>query len=393
MKRVSTATDSRSDAFGRPKQQGASREARRTKQPIGSGTRRIRNRRRVPGASTSDIAWLLSQLAVMLETGMPIAHAFESLATNTKNPRLHSLLGAMLSDIQAGNPISQAMARHPKQFSPSLVALVRAGEESGRLGEILTKSAEHKTNELLLMRRFRAALAYPALMLLVSLSVIIMLLVFVLPKFVGMFESSDATLPMPTRVVMSISDHLLTSWHWWIVSLLVGSWALFVWSRSKVGRPIFDAIVLRTPCLGPILGKLYQSRSFRGFAVMIESGVPMLRSIEIASTIVPNTVYGRLWARVGERARRGGKISAAFAQSREIPTHMARMIESGDESSRLGFVFSKLASFTEMEFDLAVKSIIQIIEPVMIIVMGAIIGFIAAALMLPLFQAGQVLSS
>tara|TARA_R110000744_G_scaffold167236_3_gene284594 strand:+ start:6439 stop:7644 length:1206 start_codon:yes stop_codon:yes gene_type:complete len=377
---------SREEAAQTLQQQGLFVTRLGTEQPM-------RRKSTSPRAKRSDVTWFISQLAIMIETGMPISDALSSLAGKSKNTSMQRVLKHIASEVDHGKPLSQALNHAPSRFDPGLIALVCAGEESGKLGTILTKAHEYMSQEMLLMKRFKSAMAYPIIMVVICISVVLMLMLFVLPRFTALFEGKGADLPLPTKLLMGTSDHLMTHWFWWLLAVSATMIGFSVWFSTIVGSSIRDRALISMPVFGKTLNTLYQARAFRGFAVMLDSGVSIMQAVEITAGIVSNTVHKELWIEVGKRARNGDRMSGAFTDCRAIPDHVSQMIESGDQSGRLGFVFHRLATYLESDYELSIKSLIQIIEPVMIAVMGIIVGFIAAALMLPLFQAGGVMSS
>tara|TARA_R110002073_G_scaffold206775_1_gene366603 strand:- start:125911 stop:127116 length:1206 start_codon:yes stop_codon:yes gene_type:complete len=344
-------------------------------------------------AKHSDVTWFISQLAVMIETGMPISEALTSLSQKSKRLSMRTALTYIAKEVEHGKPLSQAIRQAPSKFDPGLIALVSAGEESGQLGSVLTKAHEYMSQEMLLMKRFKSAMAYPILMIVICISVVLFLMLFVLPKFTSLFEGKDSELPIPTRMLLGISDHLMAEWFWWFLLTNITILGLNLWFATSIGGQIRDRIVLSFPIFGKTLNTLYQARAFRGFAVMLDSGVSIIQAVDITVGIVPNSIHKSLWSEVGSRARNGDRVSEAFSKSSVIPDHIAQMIESGDQSGRLGFVFHRLATYLEADYELSIKSLIQVIEPIMIALMGIVVGFIASALMLPLFQAGGVMSS
>tara|TARA_R110002072_G_scaffold42064_11_gene118035 strand:+ start:57291 stop:58466 length:1176 start_codon:yes stop_codon:yes gene_type:complete len=368
-------------------------QTRAQRRARGSELARNHARLNLPKANKNDVTWFVSQLSIMIETGIPISEALSSLSERCERRSTRKLFMHIANDVEHGKSLSIAMEQAPARIDEGLIALVQSGEESGNLGTILTKAHEYMSQEMLLMKRFKSAMMYPALMVVVCVSVVLMLMLFVLPRFATLFEGKGAQLPTPTRVLMGMSDHLAVHWFWWLFALSAGLIGLNMWMATKVGSSIRDRVVLGIPLIGKTLNTLYQARAFRGFAVMLEAGVPITQSVEIAGKIVANKVHKDLWVDVASRTNHGERLSGAFADSPVIPNHIAQMIESGDQAGRLGFVFDRLAGYLEKDYELSIKGLIQVIEPLMIAIMGVLVGFIAAALMLPLFQAGGVMSS
>jgi len=384
-----------SDRHGKSTNQSRPRQSQTRAQRRARGSELSRNHARLnlPKANKNDVTWFVSQLSIMIETGIPISEALSSLSQRCERRSTKKLFMHIANDVEHGKSLSIAMEQAPARIDEGLIALVQSGEESGNLGTILTKAHDYMSQEMLLMKRFKSAMMYPALMVVVCVSVVLMLMLFVLPRFATLFEGKGAELPTPTRVLMGMSDHLAIYWFWWLFALSAGLIGLNMWMATKVGSSLRDRAVLAIPLVGKTLNTLYQARAFRGFAVMLEAGVPITQSVEIAGKIVANKVHKDLWVDVASRTNHGERLSGAFADSPVIPNHIAQMIESGDQAGRLGFVFDRLAGYLEKDYELSIKGLIQVIEPLMIAIMGVLVGFIAAALMLPLFQAGGVMSS
>lgn len=343
-------------------------------------------------ATREQIAWCMSQLSIMVETRIRLVDALDCLARQASKPGLKALLQHVSKTVQEGRPLSEAMRMHPRAFPSSLVALIRASELCGTMGQVLHRSASYLMNDLQVIRRVRGAMLYPAFMFLVCLTVTIFLLTAILPRFAGVFASRGAILPLPTRILMDVSDHLIACWPLWAgvsAALVLGAAA---WSKTLSGRRRIDRMLLRLPVISETFRYLYQSRMFRTMAVLLEAGVSLIDAIRVVQDVVPNTRYRDLWQQVDAEIQRGERIAGPLLNSNLIPESVAQMIDSGDRSGKLGVVFARLADFMEHEYDRAIKTATQFIEPCMIMCMGGIVGFIAAALMLPLFQAANVIA-
>lgn len=343
-------------------------------------------------ATTAQLAWCMSQLAIMVQTRIRLVDALDCLARQASAPRLKSLLEEISRAVQGGRALSEAMEMFPSSFPTSLIALIRASEMSGTMGEVLHRSATYLRNDLQVLRRVRAAIMYPAFMFTICMAVTVFLLVVVLPMFAQIFATRSAVLPLPTRVLMTVSHHLIDYWYLWISGLTTTIMAALVWIRTPWGRRQCDYLVISLPLLGGVFAALYQSRMFRAMTVLLNSGVPLVDSMRVIRNVVPNVYYRELWQQVDEHIQRGERMAGPLLDSDLIAEPIAQMIDSGDRSGKLGTVFSHLADFLEEEYDRAIKTTTQFIEPCMILLMGTIIAFIAASLMLPLFRAGRVIA-
>ncbi len=345
-----------------------------------------------PHATKSEVAWQMWQLAMMIETGLGIADALACLSRQARRPPLHALLQDIERRIREGASMSVAMEAHPRAFPSSLIALVRASELSGAFKDVLRKASQYLISDLKTVRRFRGAMVYPAAMLFICLAVTVFLLTVILPKFAGVFAAHHATLPLPTRILIGLSDSLVA--HWGLVfggaAAAVGV-ATTLW-RSAPGRAMFDRVALSAPLIGPILNALYQSRCFTAMALMIESHVPLLDAIRVARAICPSDQYQRLWSEVEDQVRVGERMAVPLQEAPFISESVAQVIDNGDRNGKLGLVFSHLSEYFEEEYKRVITTTMQLLEPALIVVMGSIVGFVAVALMLPLVQASRIMA-
>jgi len=353
--------------------------------------RAVKRRSREDGRATRpQVAWCISQLSVMVETGVRLGDALEYLARQASDPKLKRLLQQVSRTVHEGRSFSEALEAYPRSFPPSLVALIRASEMSGTMGQVLRRASDYLMHDLQVLRRMRSALMYPAFMFTLCLAVTVFLLIFILPRFEAIFASRQSTLPGPTRALMALSDSIVRDWYLWGGAALLLGGAAMLWRGTAIGRRQLDVLSLRVPVVSNVMHKLCQSRMFRAMAILLDAGVPLIDAIDIVKEVVANHAYKALWVRVDEHIRHGENLSTPLLASPLVPESVTHMIESGERSGRLPFVFARLADFIEDEYDRAVKTATQFIEPCMILCMGGIVGFIAAALMLPLFQASQV---
>ena len=343
-------------------------------------------------ATRAQVAWHMAQLSIMVKTGVRLVDALDCLARQAREPRLKALLEQVSQTVQEGHALSDAMAMYPRSFPGSLIAMIRASEMSGTMSLVLHQSSIYLLNELHVLKRIRSAVMYPLFMLGACVVVTVFLLTVILPRFAHIFASRGAILPLPTRMLMALSESLVGEWHLWVCGIGALLTGLLAWWRTNGGRKQRDFLVISTPVLSGVFNLLYQSRAFRTLAVLLDAGVPLVDTMKVVKDVVANVYYRELWRQVDEHIHRGERMSGPLLASRLIPEPVAQMIDSGDRSGKLSFVFSNLADFIEEEYNQAVKTATQFIEPCMILVMGSIIGFVAASLMLPLFQASMVIA-
>jgi type IV pilus assembly protein PilC len=336
------------------------------------------------------VVWFVNQLSIMVETGITIGEALDCLARQSKDPESKKVLEGISASVHEGRPLSDSMEMYPRTFPKVMVAMIRAAEHSGMLGTVLSRTAAYMLKEQQIMRKFKSALMYPGFMLLMCVGVTVFLMTAILPKFAGLFAAKGAALPAPTRILMGINGIVASYWPYLLGGILALGSAIYVLLRSPTARPTIDAAQLRTPVLGNVLNKHQQARFFRTAAMLLDAGVPLSDVLALVKAVSTNVCYARLWARVEEGVKNGETLTTRLRESPYLSEVVVQMVDCGDRSGRLGQVLTRLADVLEDEFDEAVKTMAQFIEPLMIVVMGSIIGFIAISLLLPMFKASTL---
>lgn len=353
---------------------------------------RRRTRRDIGHATRKEVAWCITQLSIMIESGLRLDDALEHLANQLTEPRLKNLMKQVGKTVQEGRPLSYALEQYPRSFPMSLTALVRASENSGTMSEVLRRASGYLLKDLRAIKKVRAAVMYPLCMLALCLAICVFLLAFILPRFSTIFADRGAVLPAPTRVLMGISGAITTHWYLVIVCSIVLPLVLWIWGRSSPGRRQWDYLSLNVPILSTIYHGLYLSRSLRAMAIQLNAGVSLVDAIHVVREMINNSYYRCLWSDVDKQIRVGGHLSDPLKASGLIPGPVAHMIASGEQSGRMSHVFSLLAQHIEADFEEAIESMTKFIEPCMILCMGGIVGFIAVAMLLPLFQASTIVA-
>ena len=338
-----------------------------------------------------EVIYFTHQLAIMVDTGVPLGEALDAIVQQTTSENFKAVVEEVYADVTGGEALSAALGKHPRVFPALMISLLKASEVSGTMGTMLDRVSQYMAKEQRTVKQVRGALMYPAFMLVMAVTVF--LLMFVLPRFGKIYGSRGALLPLPTRVLIGISN--IFTEYWYVILLgLLGAIVAFLWVRRiPVGRRAIDTLKLRVPVFGTMFTHLYVSRATRAMGTMFSAGVPMLDAVAITRAVTNNVHYEELWDRVDERLRQGSQLSELLFDTWLIPKFITRMIHSGEVAGRLGQVMERVAEFTEVEFDQAVKNTTQFIEPVMISVMGSIIGFVAISLLLPIFSVGRVMAS
>jgi type IV pilus assembly protein PilC len=340
----------------------------------------------------ADLAIFSRQLATMVSSGMTILRALFVLEEQTEVKKLKTVIVAVRKDVEAGLSFSVALGRHPKVFSPLFVAMVRAGEIGGVLEDSLVRIADQLEKEDALRRQVRSAMVYPSVVLSVALIVMVVLVVYIVPVFAGVLKQFASTasgqqLPAMTQVTVDFSHAITGYWFVFIGAAGAFAFAFHRWKTSVGGRPQWDALRLRIPFkIGDIVQKISIARWARTFSALTAAGVPLLEALDITGRSAGNEVVARVMNDVIDSVKRGGTISEPLKESSVFPTMVSHMVAVGESTGELDWMLAKIADFYEERVAAAVKALTSIIEPVMIVFIGGMVGFIVIAMYLPLFK-------
>ena len=334
-----------------------------------------------------ELALMTRQLATMISSGLALMRALSVLEAQTENPKLKATVVAVRQDIETGGSLSEALSRHPKVFSDLFVAMIHAGETGGFLEESLVRVAEQLESAGRLRRQVRGAMVYPAVVMTVAIVVVVAMLAFIIPVFAGVFKSFGGKMPTLTQDTMDASNVLRHEWYF----VLLGAIALVVgfrqWKASKAGRPMWDRLRLKAPAkIGSVVQKISLARWARTLSSLTTAGVPMLEAIEVTGRTAGNTVVERAMQTVRDSVQGGGTIAAALDGESIFPALVTNMVRVGEETGELDTTLAKVAEYYEEQVDIAVKALTSILEPIMIAVIGAIVGFMILAMYLPMFD-------
>jgi type IV pilus assembly protein PilC len=336
--------------------------------------------------SMRDIVIFTRQFSTMINAGLPLVQALDILAKQSENPALKEVTKAVVFDVESGNTVADALSKHPKAFSELYVNMVAAGEAGGILDTILLRLATFMEKNDALVRKVKGAMIYPGVIMSVAGIAIVVLLVFVIPVFEGMFGSAGLELPLPTQIVIGASRFLKS--YWWAVGLVVFALQYVVrkYYATDGGKRNIDALMLRMPVLGDVLRKTAVSRFSRTLGTLISSGVSILDGLEITAKTSGNRVIQD--AIMGSRASIAGgdTISAPLAKSNVFPPMVISMIAVGEQTGGLDEMLSKIADFYDEEVDAAVSGLLSLMEPVMIVFLGVVVGGMVVAMYLPIFD-------
>jgi type II secretion system protein F len=333
-----------------------------------------------------DITLFTRQLADLLESGLPLMRTLDVLREQMENPRLQEVLADLASQIRDGRSLSDALAIYPRVFSPLYVSMVRSGEVGGMLGEVLARLADFAEKEEELHVKMRSALAYPILILLVGMGTIAVLLMFVVPKLVLLFQEVGQILPLPTRVLIGLSQWFVS--YWWLVVSIAGLGVFLVrrGGLSQGARLAIDRIKLRLPVCGSLIKKVEIARFARSLATLLSHGVPILQGMQVVVQATGNELLRGEFQQIGEQLKGGDSLSQGMRRGRIFPALVTHMVAVGEEAGSLDRSLFKIADTYEREADRAMKLMTSLVEPVMILIMGSLVGFIVIAMLLPIFE-------
>ncbi len=339
-----------------------------------------------------DVIAFCQQLSVMLETGVPLAEALDAFRRQTTRPEFRQVLDVLADDIDSGEPLSAAMEKWPRVYPSMMISLMKASEASGTMSTMLGRVGDYLAKDRRTIKQIKGALGYPLFMMAAGVAITIFLMSFVLPRFAKIYEQRQASLPAPTRVLLAISEFVTTQYLWYgpvTVFLLI---ALVIWVKRPIGRRMLDWIRLRIPGIRTMYTHLYVTRVTRTMATLLSAGVNVLDVIDICRGVTGNVYYDDLWDSMEQGVREGRQISDAVFKSALIPPNVASMMAAGERSGQLSEVMDKISDFSQEELDGSVARVTTYIEPIMIVFMGVVIGGVATALLLPIFNMGRVMS-
>ena len=336
---------------------------------------------------SADLTIMTRQLSTMVSSGMTILRALYVLEAQTESDALKETLVAVRKDVEAGLPLSDALERHPKVFDPLFVAMTRAGETGGVLDSALIRVADQLEKAEALRRQVKSAMTYPTVIITFAMVVVLALVTFLVPVFAGVFKEFGGQLPLITRITVAASDFVKGYWYVLIVGTAAAIFGFRKFKKSPRGRELIQRAMLKAPMkVGDIVQKVALARWSRTFSALITAGVPLLAALDIVGKTAGNVVVEQAMEKVIESVKGGGTIAGPLKESPVFPSMVGHMVGVGEETGALDAMLSKIADFYEDQVAAAVKSLTAIIEPIMIIVVGAIVGFIVIAMYMPMFS-------
>ena len=356
-------------------------------------TNKVKKRRTSGGKAIKqkDIAIFTRQLATMMKAGVPLIQSFDIVARGSPNPKLTRLLTDIRSDVETGTSLSAALRKHPLHFDALYCNLVEAGEAGGILEALLERLAIYQEKTMAIKNKIKSALIYPVAVLVVAFVVLAVIMIFVIPAFKAVFTSFGADLPAPTLAVMALSEFFLA--YWWAIFSLIGGGVYFFlesWKRSEKMQRAMDRLLLKVPIFGDLVNKSAIARWTRTLSTMFAAGVPLVEALDSVGGASGNAVFREATEQIQKDVSTGAALTTSMQTAGIFPSMVLQMTAIGEESGSLDHMLGKAAEFYEDEVDEAVKGLSSLMEPIIIVVLGTLIGGIVVSMYLPIFKLGQV---
>lgn len=344
------------------------------------------------GTSTKELVIMTRQLSTLIDAGLPLLRSINVLIAQLKPSKLRDILREIRDDIQSGSTFSEGLAKHPREFDRLYVNMVRAGEVGGMLEVVLQRLATFMERRQALKRRVKSAMVYPVAVLVVAVGIVWFLLSYVVPEFAVIFEDFGASLPWMTQFLIKCGD--FARFDWWKVALYLNGTIITIKVLSKIHtvKRISDRVVLRIPLVGDLITKVAVARFSRTLGTLITSGVPILQSLRITRETIGNEVIENAIQKVHDSIKEGDTIAAPLDESKVFPPMVVNMIDVGEETGSLDAMLMKVADIYDAEVEAAVEALLALMEPVMIVVLGIVCGFIVISMYLPIFSLADVMS-
>ena len=358
----------------------------------GINVKKVRKQRLSGGKKVTekDIALFTRQLATMMKAGVPLLQAFDIVGKGHANPRVTKLLMDVKSDVETGSSLAAAFRKHPLHFDALFCNLVQAGEQAGILETLLDRLAQYKEKMLAIKSKIKAALFYPVAVIVVAFIITAVIMIFVIPSFKQVFTSFGADLPAPTLFVMAISDYFVQFWYLIFGIVIGGVWGfLELWKRSEAVQISMDRLLLKMPLFGDIVRKSVIARWSRTLSTMFAAGVPLVEALDSVGGASGNYVYKIATKQIQQEVSTGTSLTAAMGNANVFPNMVVQMTSIGEESGSLDHMLGKVADFYEQEVDDAVEALSSLMEPLIMVVLGTLIGGMVIAMYLPIFKLGQ----
>jgi type IV pilus assembly protein PilC len=340
--------------------------------------------------SLGELTMFTQQLSSLLTAGLPLVQCLEALQDQTEDPVFRIVLRDVRLDISQGNSFSSSVKKFPRAFPTLFISMVEAGEASGGLAEILGKVAGYFESTVKLTKKVKSAMAYPIGVISLAIVLVNVLLIFVIPVFAAMFKDFGAKLPVPTQMLIDLSD-FMKHWFWAVgIGAYIAYYLLSKFCATPKGRRVKDKALVKAPIFGNLIHKIALSRFCRTYATLIRSGVPILRTLEITAAASGKVQVEDACAEIAKHVSQGGQVSEVLASNEFFPPMMKHMVKAGEATGNVDGMMNKIADFYDVECDATVSALTSLIEPLLIVFLGVIVGSIVMAMFLPIFQLGAV---
>jgi type IV pilus assembly protein PilC len=340
---------------------------------------------------TRELALFSRQFATVLETGIPLTRGLRGLAADSSSKVLKRALGDIGLRVEKGENLSQAMAAHPEAFGKMYLSMIRAGERAGTLDEIVEQLAVYLEKTDAIKTKVRSALSYPVFVLIFAILATVFLLVKVVPTFADIYADFGQELPTMTRMIMALSETIRNNAMLSLALAVAVILLVFLWTRTRSGRYVMDSVLLRLPVFGPIIRKSVMSRFARTFGILLRSGLPILDALELVKGASGNAVVARAIARVKEKIAAGQGITESFRATGKFPEMVLQLMATGEEAGDMDAMLIKTSDFYDRQVEAAVHGLASLIEPMMIVIVGGLIGVIVISMFLPIFHLGEAI--
>ncbi len=338
-----------------------------------------------------DLVIFSRQLATMVEAGIPLVNVLDILGQQVENKAFAETIKKLRDDVETGSSFSQALAKHPRIFSALYINMVRAGESSGMLDEILNRVSVYLEKTATLQRKVKSAMIYPIAVITISIAITIFLLVKVVPTFKGIFDMLGGSLPLPTQILLAVSDFLRKWFLYGVVGLVVFIIMLARYAKTENGKVALDTILLKLPVFGDIIRKVSVAKFSRTFSTLVKSGVPILSSLDIVAKTSGNKIVEKAVNNAKKAVQEGKNLADPLSKTAVFPPMVVRMIAVGEQAGELEKMLSKIADFYDEQVDAAVDGLTSLIEPMIILFLGVIVGGIVLAIFMPIFKITEII--
>lgn len=340
-----------------------------------------------------DLVIMTKQLATMLESGIPLNQSLDILSKQQRLPLFGGVLAGVRKGIEEGNSLSQALARYPLCFDSLYRSMIKAGEESGRLSDIMMKLLEYIEKSSKIKSQLKSAMVYPSLIIVVALAVVSGLMIFVVPAFTKQFVDAGKPLPAITQMVVNISDFFVNSWYVLLGGIIIAGFGLVKYTKTPKGRYQFDMFMLKVPIIGDVVKKISVGRFCSTMSSMLSSGVNLLQALNICAASSGNAVMEKFILECRARIEKGQQMSVPLSENPIFPKMVVSMIQVGEQAGKTDEMLMKVAAFYEDEVDQAIKTMLGMIEPLLIVGIGGLVGFLVIAMYLPVFDLGGTIGN